>query len=334
MSTLWKDVVEGAVDTQESSIDTAAIEAMVTEDPSTMIEYVAGCTEGMVALEAAVAMAEGRCAVKYVTATESAAKEEATATMEGVLANAWDALKEMAEKAWEAIKKFIKKAWNKMKGYYNVVKAFFGKYGAVIKGKNVNPEISWTEIDLSQGVNIATRLVDNLPAASDKDDEFYTSHSTGSGSNQSNQEYYDEIHGAFFPDGEDAKKSNWKAHKEQAIKVADQGLDSIYQGMFKLGDKSERDIISDIKRQAKEDTDRVKGSDQKKESYRGRASKRTRVAIYIVRTMASMGHRAATRLYNQSVKACRAVIRTEAETSSATYGAESASLDSFMSEIL
>jgi hypothetical protein len=338
MSSLWKDVVEGAVDTQQSSIDTAAIEAMITDDPATMVSYVADCTESMVALEAAVAMAEGRCAVKYLTATEESAKDEAKATMEGVLADAWDSIKELAEKAWKAIKAFIQKAWNKMKGFANVVKAFFTKYSSVIKGKNVNPKVKWVDVNLSEGLKTATELVDQIMRIDPTDAEgaFFgsTPNSSGKGSIGSNSGNNDDIYNAFFPAGPEGHgvpyETEWNKVKPTAIKIADQGVSATYQGMFKLGDKSERDIINDIKRRSQEASKNMED-----EGNRGRQAKKVRVAVRVIRQMATVGNQAASTLYKNSVAACRKVIREEATTKESYLPTgESSSLDAFMSEIL
>lgn len=136
----------------------ADIDAVITDDPTTVFAYTSGCMENMLALEAAEAKMEGLMSVQLMNARaagDEAAMEETVVTMEGFLGNVWEALKELVVKAYTAIKNFLIKAWNKFKGYANVVKAFFGKYGEVLRSKRVpGCMVKWTEIRVLGGEQV------------------------------------------------------------------------------------------------------------------------------------------------------------------------------------
>ena len=220
MLNLWSDVTEGTFGTAGGSEGVSAnvsaeIESVITEDPVSMVEYVGSCTEGMIAVEAALAMAEGQSVAKYLTATDESTKAELKTAMEGVLANAWDKLKDYAERAYEAIKKFIKKVWAKMKGYANVVKAMMTKYGKVIGSKDTSGlQVSWTEIKLTSafGKEIEGKALSAFDSTL--------------GDHSDNANYKKFIEHMLYPDGTEAKTVSFTGNvKTTAIKVADGGFD-------------------------------------------------------------------------------------------------------------
>lgn len=317
---LWNDVLEGTFNTEDNggSDYSAEIESMVTAEPETMVSYVAGCVEGMLAVEAATAMMEGRCAVQYIQGQ----KEEATATMEGVLRNAWETLKEWVKKAYEAVKKFLKKAWNKMKGYVNVFKAMVTKYNYVLKGKSGSFKVDWVKIDMYKGADVV-RAAASL-TSTDRNDV------TG------NKDYHEQLENAFFPEGRQPKPVAWGSVASEAIKVADDGFDKVYSEAFDLGEKTERDslkAIQEAERTGQKAVDKIKNEERQSEAQ-GTLNKRVRLTTNVVRTYATMVNTAASLKVRLAVKACRKAIRNQAENSSATYGAESSDFSAVMAELL
>lgn len=333
MLNLWSDVTEGTFGTAGSegvsANVSAEIESAVTEDPVSMVEYVGSCTEGMIAVEAALAMAEGRSVAKYLTATDESAKAELKTAMEGVLADAWDKIKDYAERAYEAIKKFIKKVWNKMKGYYGVVKAMMTKYGKVIGSKDTSGlKVSWVKVTLTS--DFASEIERKANAILSQGVE-----NASGGSDNAN--YKDLIRQKLYQGGDD------EAHpeaftgdiKKQAIRVADGGFDWMYMDLFKLCDKSERDIIkrlNDAKKQKIRATDSGTASDEDKQNSKDYINRCSRQAIQLIRMASVMAHTAANTLYSQSVRACRKAIRYNAGDKSASE--ESTDFSALMATVL
>ena len=137
-----------------------AIEAEVNsriindEDSSDMMQYTGECMMGMLAIEAVVAQRDGEVAIECMYRKQIgdiAGIESVVATFEGFLGNAWEKIKEWIKKAYTAIKNFLIKIWNKLKGYANQVKAFFTKYGDVLR----NMTISGLKVDFGQ-INLDT----------------------------------------------------------------------------------------------------------------------------------------------------------------------------------
>ena len=333
MLNLWSDVTEGtfgmAGSEGVSASVSAEIESAVTDDPVSMVEYVGSCTEGMIAVEAALAMAEGRSVAKYLTATDESAKAELVTAMEGVLADAWDKIKDYAERAYEAIKKFLKKVWNKMKGYYGVVKAMMTKYGKVIGSKDTSGlRVSWVKVTLNSGF---ANEIEN------KANGILSQGAAGGANGSDNANYKDTLRNILYQGGDD------EAHpeaftgdiKKQAIRVADGGFDWMYMDMFKLCDKSERDIIkrlNDAKKQNIRNVDASQDTDENKQNSKDAINRHTRQAIQLIRMASVMAHTAANTLYSQSVRACRKAIRYNAGDRSASE--ESTDFSALMATIL
>lgn len=320
MSKLWESVLEGSFNTDDdmSTEVSAEIESVVTEEPETVVGYVADCTEGMIAIEAAMAMIEGECALKYATATDESVKASAKATMEGAINDAWETLKAWAKKAYAAIKKFIKKVWSKMKGYLNVFKAMVTKYSSVLKGKKIKGKIfSWVKVDMAGGaaaLNKAMKDIDSMVKA--EKDGGDTRPLAG------NKGFQKELEEGFFPNPErrTPKEVEWTDISSEAIRTADDGFDKVYQQAFKLADTNEKDMIKDLKD--------AKGAGTKL------GTKKTRMKVALTRAYATMVNTAASIQFKQSVAACRKAIRTQAESSSATFGVESSQFSDMLGEIL
>lgn len=321
---LWSEVLEGTFNT-EGQTDTsyeAEVES-VTDEAESMVGYVAGCTEAMLAVQTAVATMEGRCAVQYVRGET----EQATATMEGVIRNAWETLKEWVKKAYAAIKKFLKKAWNKMKGYINVFKAMVTKYNYILKGKvDGNLKIDWVDISMEKGAAVAKKALDDIDHA----DNALKSY-------DNNKEFHDALEKAFFGEkGRTPYEAKWKDKGAEAIRVADDGFDKVYSEAFKLGEMTERETLKDINEATQKSLDqneKLKSEDTRNErnnSVNSKARRKTNV----MRTYSAMVNTAASLKVRLAVKACRKAIRNQAENSSATFGVESTDFSAVMGEIL
>jgi len=345
---LWSEVLEGTFDTSGYSNDNqydAEIESMVTSEPETMVAYVGSCIEGMLAVDTAVALMEGRCAVQYVQGNT----EEAKATMEGVLRNAWETLKEWVRKAYRAIKKFIKKAWNKMKGYVNVFRGMVTKYNYILKGKvNGNLMVDWVEVNMAGGHQAFENALTEI------DNAYRGKNSTPTTS--LNKNFHDQLEAGFFPDrkaptaaqtaanqpgdsyGRFVRERKWSEVGRDCIRVADDGFDKAYSEAFKIGELTERDIIKDINDEGDERMDKnddSSKSDKAKDKTERNINAFVRRKTNVVRTYTQMVNSAASLQVRLAVKACRKAIRHQAENSSATYGIESTTdFSAVMGEIL
>jgi hypothetical protein len=295
-----------------------------------MVAYVANCTEGMLAVQTAVAMMEGQCAVQYINGE----KEKAVATMEGTLRNAWETLKDWIRRAYAAIKKFLKKAWNKMKGYVNVFKAMVTKYAYVLKGKVPSGvKVQWVEIVMISSKHehiiggLSQGLVEKLTG--EKDERKYAI--------EDNKNFHKLIESAFFPNGRAPEEVPLTSEiLKEAVKVADDGFDKVYSQAFGLGEATERQILKNIQEASDELHDEAdkRKSDSAQNKGHNLANKTARLTTNVVRDYCQMVNTAASAKVRYSIKACRAAIRAQAQNSSATYGLESTDFSAVMGEIL
>jgi len=145
------------------------INDVITDDPVTLFQYTGECSNAIMALEAAEARMEGMMCVKFMNAraaNDEVAMEETVATMEGFIGNMWETLKEIVKKAYAAVKAFLIKVWNKMKGYGNVVKAFFTKYGDVLRHKRVpGLRVKWERIEITAAEPVMMRYLEQVSQA-------------------------------------------------------------------------------------------------------------------------------------------------------------------------
>ena len=345
MASLWNDVVTGAYTTESTGINgvsadvAAAIESVITDDPCSLSDYVGGCMESMVALQGAVAVAEGRCAVKYMTAADESAKQEVSATMEGVIRNAWETLKEWVEKAYEAIKRFLKKAWNKMKAYFNIARGMIGKYRDVLKSgdRTRGCQVDWAKIDIGAGLQDVHGILNGINGLAHSVNNNSTDYSQWAG-----EAVKKRICKAIYgnENGPQVTHNNdFNSLKGEILKVIEDGVDNLYQGFFKIGDSTERDVIKQINDGAKvmkNNIDDMQGaSDNAKEAGIKIVNIVARAKTNAVRFIAQEGHKAATLKYRLAVKACRKAIKYQHGVREGfTAGVESTSLDQFMAEIM
>ena len=346
---LWDNVLEGTFDSHLDNGGSyeAEVENYVTAEPETMVAYVASCTEGMLAVQTAVAMMEGECAVQYIRGE----REKATATMEGVLRNAWETLKDWVRRAYAAIKKFLKKAWNKMKGYVNVFKAMVTKYAYVLKSNVPNDlKVDWVYVNMQGGAKAYADAIKEL------EHEFDDSKPDAAAGDKSvnNQAFHAKLEEGFFGGnkkggpsatgsgateyGRFVQEVDWKDVAKDAIRIADDGFDKAYSEAFKIGELTERDIVKEINREAgdlRDENDDTNKNDDTQHSTRSRAiNSYVRRKTNLTRTYVSMVNTAASLQVRVAVKACRKAIRAQAQNSSATYGIESTDFSAVMGEIL
>ena len=295
MNSLFADVVENAYnnyggyygDTQLSPSVEAAIESRVTDDPVSMVGYTSECITGMVAIEAALATVEGRCAVDYLRATTETARVEIKATMEGAISRAWESLKDFIMRAWKAIKKFLQKAWNRIKAAASTIKAMLTKYEKVLRDWKGNVKVTWyKQLDLTQMMAtkdkqlekldtmmhpmyelLKTRVdndrLDDLPgvvSARGEDDGNGTTRTAGTSfsGNTKIQAGFDYIRNTDFrkelmivlygsEHGIQHIESDWKKRKVEALAVADGDEDKQIEDHLKIGEKSEREMLNDMR---------------------------------------------------------------------------------------
>jgi hypothetical protein len=145
-----------AYDGTLDSVIEAEIADRITDDPVDLVEYVGECQYGMLALDTAVAVAEGHLSVEFMNARangDEAAMESICATMEGLVSDAWEKLKEWVKKAYNAIKDFVIKYWNKLRGYVDIFRGMVGKYGDVLRDKDCDAaKVRWPkQLDIQAG---------------------------------------------------------------------------------------------------------------------------------------------------------------------------------------
>jgi len=336
MSSLWDSVVNGEIATESyqgglSAEVEAEIDARVTDDPFTVSEYTGECFYNMMACEAALAMVEGRCAVKYVTATTESAKEEATATMEVSFRGAWEKIKEYAERAWEAIKKFIMAVWKKIKGYAALVKNFFKSNAQAIKQKKLTGlMVQWCKVDVAAVQKCTDSWVTKLKA-----DQAHAGNDTFD-IKLINDDFWKDLNVQVY--GRDTGYTPVATRAEQvisdAIRCADMGEDKYFQSFLKLGQKKAQDFEKATKQKI---DDKDKEIDEAGDSEKGKSLKKLRdcfrAQLNVIKYGTTALRQAVSHMYSQSVKACRAAIRYQAGDRSAS-AKESYDFSSVLSEIM
>lgn len=317
---LFDEVVSGAYTTEGYegagvSADVAQeIEESVTDEPYTAFAYTSSCFEAMDAAGTALYAMEGRCAVKYATATEESAKSEAVSTMEASLRGAWETIKDYAARAWEAIKKFIKKVWGKIKGYASVIRNFFNKYTDVIKGKNVDGlKVKWAEIHperITGYVNsLSGKLDKNLGQAANSVEQSNQMFSNADVRRELNRIVYGDENGVQINDS-----MNFKTIMNEAMHIADLGYDKWFQGFLKFGDVKEKEYLKYAK-QAVSDTDTdidKAGANKSKSKALTERKKWFKTLMNMIQLAVSILREAITKKYSLAVAACRKAVRYQA----------------------
>lgn len=179
MSALFDAIMEGNYtipgynsETNEYDND-PALESLISEDPITMYEVANECYTAMVAVDGAMARAENAIALEALSATPER-RSELKVAMEGLAGDVWFKLKSLAKRIWAAIKKWAKKAWDKIKQLGDRIKAFFGKYGDVLRNKRCpGLRVVWQKIDLAAGMQQAHELNDLIGKSIDEVNHGY-----------------------------------------------------------------------------------------------------------------------------------------------------------------
>lgn len=311
------------------------------DDSGNMMQYTGECLMGMMAIETAIAQKEGEVAVRYMNARStgsSSAMESLVATFEGFIGDAWEKIKEWVKKAYTAVKNFLIKIWNKLKGYAATVKAFFGKYGDVLRGINDSgAKCEWGTIDITKVQGVYDEYEKNIANA-----QNYLSHlgdaintglargntkMSGGINDQVGNETREELN-RLLPKPNDItnklnvevygssegyktkKDESFISHREDAIKAADIGSVEKYINHFlALGDsgmKHDMDVINKSKKSTEKHADEYKevGNTQ----LLGAIRRCINARLELHRTCSSFLTVAAKRMISQSVAACRAAI--------------------------
>jgi hypothetical protein len=345
----------------EDKLDSATesyIDSVITDDPVTMVAFTGECMMGIMALEAAEARMEGMMAVKLMNARaaeDQEAMEAAVVTMEGFVGDVWEALKEIVKKAYTAIKTFLIKVWNKFKGYGNVVKAFFTKYGDVLRHKRVpGLRVKWERINLDGAERVmnehlgnARRAIETLvrsrnvhgavnrmtDGAYKHDKNLSAAHATsrvGDVALPSPHEINSDLNQAMYPDqnrsSEDLEQE-FERVRSEAIEAADISSYKKYIDNFMaLGNKhyqSDLKLIEDIKREHAKDKARDTGAGVG--SFHTQIRRCLNAEIEIINLCTHAMATAAKRMQSQSIAACRkAIMYHSTEGAGATYADESA----------
>jgi len=336
----------------------------VTDEPETMFAYTSECMMGMLALEAAEAKIDGLCAVKFAAAREAGnqvAMEETIATMEGFVGDAWETLKEWVIKAYTAIKNFIIKAWNKMKGAAGVVKAFFTKYGTVLREKRVpGCYVKWCNIQMLGAMTVYNsylRHIEQIRAqvrpiimriTTPTSQTHVSANQAGFTPNQLNAvlEHIPSPHDInmsltreIYPQGETSRDVSFESVRGAAIEAADIGSYKKYVDNFlALGDKSRQESLKSIQEVKQEHAKTKEIARNAGVSAAHSAVRRCLNAeIELHRMCTSAMYRAAKRMQSQSVSACRKAIMyhsTKGEGATTTSeGYVPSGVDAYMSEL-
>ena len=321
MKSLWADVVENGYSNidgvgPETGLDAAteaAIADRITDDPVDVTMFTGECLTGMVAIEAALATVEGRCAVDYMRATTESAKAEVKATMEGAVADAWETLKRYVRKAWKAITEFLRKVWNKIKAKTATIKAMITKYEKVLRDSKANPKISWAQFDFAKMMQARDEFLKAL-------DDGYESvkNSTADeqiedqvGNKLKNYHTHNPLKVALWgnQNGPDYQQVSWNEKKSEAIAVADGKVEKIVQDYMNLGEKNEREMLNELKEaesDARDDKDDAKTKGKKNKA--GNLGRVLRAKIMVCQQAATLLTSGAQAYRNQCVAACRKAI--------------------------
>jgi len=335
MSSLWDSVVNGEIATESyqgglSAEVEAEIDARITDEPYTVSDYMGECFYNMMACEAALAMVEGRCAVKYVTATTESAKEEATAAMEASFRGAWEKIKEYAERAWEAVKKFIMAVWKKVKGYAALVKNFFKTNAQAIKQARLNGlRVQWCDINIQNVMSCTFRW------ANTQTEQYLTNGNAA----ELNRDFWDDLNTQVY--GHETGYTPTatpvtSAIITAAIKCADMGEDKYFKSFLQLGQqkateygKASKSIVDRMNRaiddEPDEDSENAAAAKFLRDTFKAR--------LGIIKHGTTVLREAVSHMYSQSVKACRAAIRYQSGDRSAS-ARESYNFSSVLSEIM
>ena len=331
----------------------AEINDRVSDEPETMFAYTSECMMGMLALEAAGAKMDGLCAVRFAAARangDQAAMEETVATMEGFLGDVWETLKEWIIKAYTAIKNFLIKAWNKMKGAANVVKAFFTKYGKVLRDKKVpGLLVKWCNIQMLAANQVYNNYLRQIEQIRNQVTPLITRIFTAQLKPEAMRNVLDRIptphdinvalKRGIYPQGETASDVEFERIRSAAIEAADIGSYKKYIDNFlSLGDKSRAESLKSIQEFKQE---HAKSGETHKVAGVGQAHSAVRrclnAEIELHRMTTSALYSAAKRMQAQSISACRKAIMYHAtKGEGATSTSESAvptGIDAYMSDL-
>jgi hypothetical protein len=340
----------------------------VTDEPETMFAYTSECMMGMLALEAAEAKMDGLCAVKFAAARangDEALMEETVATMEGFVGDVWETLKEWIIKAYTAIKNFIIKAWNKMKGAAGVVKAFFTKYGTVLREKRVpGLMVKWCNIQMLAATQVYNTFLRHIEAIRQRvkpiilhvlaigpggyADIHRSQNQAGFSQNELNQamaaipsphDINVSLARNIYPAGETSHDVPFEAIRNAAIEAADIGSYKKYVDNFlSLGDKSRAESLKSIQ-EIKQNHAKTKEMARNAGVSAAHSAVRRclNAQIELHRMCTSAMYRAAKRMQSQSVSACRKAIMYHAtKGEGATSTSESyvpTGVDAYMTEL-
>ena len=285
------------------------------------------CMVGIVAVEAAIATMEGQTAVAIMKTNDSYEKQRLVSTYEGFISDAWEKIKEWIRKAYETVKRWLQKVWNKIKQGADMVKAFFTKYGSVLREKDTSGlEVKWCEITLDGANSVIKAEMSDLNTA-ETDIKRIISANADVDSITDNvkakiartHDFREMCISAIYtgPKGQEAEDKEFVgAIKNQALEAADIGsTQKLVSEYMKLGDDGNNDAIKYINEMMKENNknNKTTGSDAKDihnttNILRTLTNQILRAKLQVYNIAATTTLEAAKRLRSQSIAACRKAI--------------------------
>ena len=316
------------------------------------------CMIGMVAIEAAVAKFEGQTAVAILKTNDSYEKQRLVSTYEGFVSDAWEKLKEWIRKAYETVKRWLQKIWTKIKQGADMVKAFFTKYGNVLRQKDTSGlQVMWCKIKIDGGESVRDQALKYIDTKI-KDVEDINYGSNGNKAHEHLRTLLDKVHtfrkemiDAIYigSKGQEAEETEFDSIKDEALKAADIGsTQKLVAEYMRLGDDGSNDAIKRINDAMKKNNKDNKTTGDEAKDYNNQTNVRRaslnqlyRAKLQVYNISATVSLEAAKRMRAQSIAACRKAIFHNAEESyipnSNNYSnsMESAStLDSILSSIM
>jgi hypothetical protein len=291
--------------------------------------------------------------------------EETVATMEGFVGDVWETLKEWIIKAYTAIKNFIIKAWNKMKGAAGVVKAFFTKYGTVLREKRVpGLNVKWCRIQMLAATQVYNTFLRHIEGIRQRvkpiilhvlaigpggyADVHRSQNQAGFSQNELNQamaaipsphDINVSLARNIYPAGETSHDVPFEAIRNAAIEAADIGSYKKYVDNFlSLGDKSRAESLKSIQ-EIKQNHAKTKEMARNAGVSAAHSAVRRclNAQIELHRMCTSAMYRAAKRMQSQSVSDCRkAIVYHATKGEGATYTSESyvpTGVDAYMTKL-
>lgn len=202
------------------------VDAVIEPTIESLVSYDCDRQCDVYRVEAAMAKTEAVCIEAYVRATTDSEKEHIQATFEASVSGAIAKIKEYILKAIAAIKSFLKKLWQHIKDAGTQIKAFFVKYGKLLKDKDCTGlKVKWVKVNLGLKFDVFSKFESAVKAANaeGKDSKKKASELVSDAGIPSAEDYKKACLSEVFPDGPEPKEVEFNSVRNEAIAIEDEG---------------------------------------------------------------------------------------------------------------